>query len=241
MTPTSSSRMKVMPSNNSGIRVGYLCKTYPDRLGWLIGPGGWRKPPSWMPTALDNGAFAAWKNKTPWDESAWWKLVTKAYSESPLLWAVVPDVVTNKEGTLDAWHKWSPIMRQEFPGLPLAFAVQDGMTPRDVPSGVHTVFVGGSFDWKWDNLDMWTKHFRRVHVARVNTRKRLWQADQAGAVSCDGTGWFQYGDAKIQELDDYLKISDNLPKSPMRVLSDPSRYFRPKGLLAELAYKILNP
>lgn len=234
---THSSHMQVMPSNNSGIRVGYLAKSFQGRLGWLIGPGGWRKSPAWMPTALDNGAYGAWINKTPWDEAKWWKLVTTAYETSPLLWAVVPDVVTNKDATLAAWHKWAPIMRREFPNLPLAFAVQDGMVPRDVPSGVHTVFVGGSFDWKWDNLDMWTNSFPRVHVAKVNTRKRLWQADKAGAVSCDGTGWFQFGDAKIQELEDYLTLSNKLPRAPMNVLTPP---FKPRGVIAEMAFKILN-
>lgn len=40
--------LKVMPSNHSGIRIGYLAGRYPNRLGWLISPGGWRTPPDWM-------------------------------------------------------------------------------------------------------------------------------------------------------------------------------------------------
>lgn len=224
--------MQVMPSNNSGLRVGYLCKSYPERLGWLISPGGWRQPPSWMPTALDNGAYGAYINKKDWNEDAWWKLLNVACKSTNILWAVVPDVVANREATIMRWHKYAPLLMSKYPNLPLAFAVQDGMTPADVPVGVHTVFVGGSFDWKWANIEMWTSNFPRVHIAKVNSAKRLWQADQAGAVSCDGTGWFQYGDAKIDLLTKYLETSSLLPKHEPR---SPHSL----GPLASLSYNLI--
>lgn len=220
-----SSHMVVMPSNNSGIRIGRLCGMFPNRLGWLIGPGGWRKPPPWMPIALDNGAFGAWKNNKPWDEHAWWSLLETAYRHSRPLWAVVPDVVTDKDATIAAWHRWSPIMRREFPDLPQAFAVQDGMTPLDVPGGVSVVFVGGSTEWKWESLEMWTKHFPKVHVGKVNTERLLWKADQAGAISCDGTGWFRGGDERLDELERYLQHSHRLDRKAAAVLSDPAEYY----------------
>jgi hypothetical protein len=197
-----------------------------------------------MPVALDNGAYGAWKNKKPWDEHSWWSLLDEACGYCSPLWAVIPDVVTNKEATLDSWHKWSPIVRREFPRLPQAFAVQDGMTPKDVPEGVHIVFVGGSFDWKWATLYMWTKHFPKVHVAKVNTWKRLWEADQAGAISVDGTGWFRGGDERIADLERYLIHSNHLDRTPPAVLSDPAEYCEvipvPVGPLARLAYNILK-
>ena len=214
----SSPKLVVMPSNNSGIQIGRLCGMYPGRIGWLIGPGGWRQPPSWMPVALDNGAYGAWEKQIPWDENAWWKLLEEAMRCCLPIWAVVPDVVTDREATIASWHKWEPILRDEFPGLPLAMAVQDGMTPEDVPAGVHTVFVGGSPQWKMRSLPMWTKTFPRVHVGKVNSKKKLWQCTEHGAVSCDGTGWTQGGEQRLQELADYLEMSTGRKNHPQMVM-----------------------
>lgn len=215
---SSAGKLVVMPSNNSGIQIGRLCGMYPGRIGWLIGPGGWRQPPSWLPVALDNGAYGAWEKQVPWDENAWWNLLEEATRACLPLWAVVPDVVTDREATIESWHKWEPILRDEFPGLPLAMAVQDGMTPEDVPAGVHTVFVGGSPRWKWRSLPMWTKAFPRVHVGKVNSKKKLWQCTEHGAVSCDGTGWTQGGEQRLQELADYLEMSTGRKSHPQMVM-----------------------
>lgn len=200
--------MIVMPSNNSGLVTGYLCGRYPGRLAWLIGPGGWRRPPTWMPVALDNGAFPAWKNQAPWDATAWWALLEEAVKFCRPLWAVVPDVVTDRVATLGSWARWEPEMRKAFPRLPLALAVQDGMRVADVPEGCEMIFVGGSTSWKWRSLPMWTAAFPgRVHVGRVNTERLLWMAHKAGAVSCDGTGWMR-GDARqLAGLERYLQHS----------------------------------
>jgi hypothetical protein len=84
------------------------------------------------------------------------------------------------------------------------------MTPDDVPPETDVVFVGGSFDWKWDNLLMWTRNFPRVHVGRVNTEKRLWMAHEAGVESCDGTGWFRGGEKRWAGLENYLRNSAGL-------------------------------
>jgi hypothetical protein len=73
----------------------------------------------------------------------------------------------------------------------LAFAVQDGMTPDDVPDGARIVFVGGSDAFKWRTVETWAAHFPRVHVGRVNNIDRVWQCDDLGIESVDGTGWFK--------------------------------------------------
>ena len=200
-------KMVVMPSNNSGMQIGYLAGKYPGRLGWLISPDGWRKPPSWMPYALDNGAFGSWKNGTQWDEGAFMALLERARKATAPLWVVVPDVVMDAEATIARWAEWVPKIRNVLPRIPLAFAVQDGMTPADVPTNAHVVFIGGSTEWKWQKLRMWTEAFERVHVARVNSERMLWMADEAGAVSCDGTGWMRGGEERIEELWRYLEMS----------------------------------
>ena len=206
--------MIVMPSNNSGLQVGYLAGKYSGRIGWLISPGGWRKPPSWMPYALDNGAFGAWSNKQPWDAKAFLAHIEKSKTTHKPRWIVVPDVVADMDATLISWHEWSPQLRAMLPNVPLAFAVQDGMTPYHVPKDADVVFVGGTTEWKWRNLYSWTDNFPRVHVARVNSERLLWMSHEAGAESCDGTGWMRGGEERLEELWRYLEQSANGDRRP---------------------------
>lgn len=208
----------VMPTNNSGIQIGYLCGKYPGRLGWLISPDGWRKPPSWLPYALDNGAYGAWANQKPWDEVKFVDLMERAARHERPLWVVVPDVVMDRDATLERWAEWSPKVAEVLPYVPLAFAVQDGMTVEDVPQNAGVVFVGGSTEWKWHTLRMWTANFPRVHVARVNSERKLWQCYEAGAESCDGTGWMRGGEERIEELERFLKLSTRNDKRPQMVM-----------------------
>lgn len=103
-------------------------------------------------------------------------------------WVLVPDVVTDRDATLRNWEKYAPLAaRYEWP---LAIAVQDGMTPADLPDNA-VVFVGGSTDWKWNSLKMWTETGRRIHVGRVNEEHRLEQCEALGVESVDGTGWMR--------------------------------------------------
>ena len=210
--------MIVMPSNNSGLQVGYLAGKYSGRIGWLISPGGWRKPPSWMPYALDNGAFGAWANKWPWDANAFLAHIEKSKTAHKPLWVVVPDVVADMDATLISWHEWSPQLRVILPNVPLAFAVQDGMTPYHVPKDADVIFVGGTTEWKWRNLKMWTEAHPRVHVGRVNSERLLWMAHDAGAESCDGTGWMRGGEDRLEELERYLRLSTRNDKRPQMVM-----------------------
>jgi hypothetical protein len=209
--------MLVMPTNNSGIQIGYLCGKYPGRLGWLISPGGWRKPPSWMPYALDNGAFSAWLNKREWDEQAFIDLLDRTRGHIRPLWVAVPDVVADAEATKARWQEWSQRIR-EITNVPLAFVVQDGMTVADLPEDADVLFVGGSTEWKWRNLKMWTAAHPRVHVGRVNSERLLWMAHDAGAESCDGTGWMRGGEERLEDLERYLRLSTRNDKRPQMVM-----------------------
>jgi len=201
--------MIVMPSNNSGIEIGYLAGKFDGRIGWLISPEGWRKPPAWMSYALDNGAYGAWSNGRLWDSAAFLRLLEKSKVAHRPLWIVVPDVVADAEATLISWQEWAPQVRAARPNTPLAFAVQDGMTPHHVPGDAEVIFVGGTTEWKWRNLRTWTDNFPHVHVGRVNSERLLWMAHEAGAQSCDGTGWLRGGDERLVELRRYLTQSTN--------------------------------
>jgi len=183
----------VMVSNQTGMEVGLLAGKYRGALGHLFSPGGQRGPWAELPHALDNGAWPAFKNGKPWDEVEWRELLRwAAFAPTRPLWAVVPDVVAERAGTIERWHRYVAEVRAW--GFRPAFALQDGMTFDDVPDAECMLFLGGSTEWKLAAIGPWCKRFPgRVHVARVNTLGRLLKCWRAGAVSIDGTGWFRDG------------------------------------------------
>jgi hypothetical protein len=178
---------------------------YPDRLAFLYPAEDLREPRQGIKWALDNGVFAAWEKKRPWSEEPFYRFLEKYAAWKPM-WCVVPDWVGDRDRTLRLWEDHFPAIQAY--GVPLAFAVQDGMTVADVPAEASVVFVGGTVSWKWRNLTVWTKNFPRVHVGRVNTRALLDQARAAGAESCDGTGWFR-APQRTRELEDYLSAESS--------------------------------
>ena len=200
--------MMVMPANNTGMTVGYLAGRWPGRIGSIMSPpDGWRTLPEWLPYAIDNGAYPIWKRGGIWDEDAFYQICAKAAFMHTPLWIAVPDVVADREATLESWRRHHAKVSIFSPTL--AFVAQDGMTPDDVPSNADVVFVGGTTDWKWKTLRTWTANFPRVHVGRVNTEKLLWTAHEAGAESCDGTGWFRGDTNQLNGLLHYLEHSSN--------------------------------
>lgn len=200
--------MMVMPSNHTSMQLGYIAGTWPGRIGWMLSPGGWRTPANWMPYAIDNGAFPVWEKGHKWDEREFYAHCQRivGMTHKPL-WIAVPDVVADREETIKSWWRHCSQVERYCPRL--AFVVQDGMTPDDVPPNCDVVFVGGTTEWKWSTLRMWSENFPRVHVGRVNTERMLWMAHDCGAESCDGTGWFRGDKSQLQGLLNYLEESTN--------------------------------
>jgi len=196
-------RMIVMPSNNTGRAVVMLSDSYPGRIGNLHTPDSIRKPKP-VPFALDNGVYGAWSNGREWDEVKYYKALD-FYDPLECRWTVVPDWVADKKLTLKKWDEHSDRIRQK--GFTLAFAVQDGMSPDDVPDDADVIFVGGSTEWKWRTLPIWGREFERVHAARVNTYRLLWMADDCGVESCDGTGFTRGDQKQWNGLCEYLEES----------------------------------
>lgn len=202
-----------MPSNNAGLVVGYLAGTYPGRIAWLLSPDSWKEPHDFLRYHFDNGAFGRYLRKLPWEDGPFYAHCDKIKGRTHKPgWIAVPDSVGNREETLRMWFAHSP--RVERYGCPLAFVVQDGMTPDDIPPNASVVFVGGTDDWKMRNLTMWTGSFPRVHVGRINGEKGLWECHEAGAESCDGTGWFRGRRAQLAGLLRYLDHSTNGKPQP---------------------------
>jgi len=202
----------VMPSNNSGRVVRDLAARFPGRLASLMSPGGFRKP--FMPYALDNGAFSAYRAGTPFNEAAFKAFiqqVVRSEEETQLapLWIAVPDVVADAKATIEAWHAWKPAFR--FLDWKQAFVVQDGMIRQDVPEDADIVFVGGSLEWKWSTVPAWAGWFgRRVHVGRVNSPAKLEYLEELGVGSCDGTGWFRGDPRQLKGLVRFLEGAGNM-------------------------------
>lgn len=205
--------MMVMPSSNRGIHVGYLAGKFPGKIGHLFSPKDQHGPFSFVPYALDNGAFGASTAGKEWEEGPWFDLLdwAKLSGQRPI-WAIAPDVVGDRLRTLRRWDLYAPRLAKY--GWPMAFAVQDGMTVADVPGNADVLFIGGSTEWKWRTLKMWCEAFngvtRRcipVHVGRVNSYHRLWECHDAGAESCDGTGWIRGDQVQLRGLTVYLEES----------------------------------
>lgn len=200
--------MIVMPSNNTGSVVRELNEAHPGQLGHLMGPepGGWRTP--FMPYALDNGAFGAWKAGERFRQVPFLGLCDRAQiyqrnGGAPPEWLLCPDVVGDRDKTLWQWGAWEDSLRRWY-GWPLAFAVQDGMTGADVPADAQVVFIGGTTRWKRRMLGHFCARFPRVHVGRINTYKWLWVCAEHGAESCDGTGWLRGNQDQIEGLRRFL-------------------------------------
>lgn len=199
--------MRVMVSNNGKNVVHYWAGKYEQAglLGHLYSPAGFRGPFPWLPYAMDNGAYPAFSNGVPWEEDAFLLHCERAFAARiQPMWVVVPDVVGDAAATLAKWPVWAEKLRKY--GWPLAFAAQDGMSPSDIPTDAEVVFLGGSTEWKRSAIPVWCAAFPRVHVGRINTEKWLWVCQEAGAESCDGTGWFRGDPKQLAGLENYLRV-----------------------------------
>jgi hypothetical protein len=192
----------------------YWAGIHPGKVGVLVGPSYHTKLKmrKWMPFALDNDAYVAFATKTHWNEHKWRKMLqwAKMVGQSPL-WVLIPDVVANKQKTIENWKTYAD-ETASF-GWPLAFAVQDGMIEKDVPSDAQVIFVGGSDQFKYRTLPMWTNNFKRVHVGRVNEVSALQICQRLGVESADGSGWFR--DTRRMEaleawMEEKIKLTPNL-------------------------------
>lgn len=216
--------MMVMVSNQTGEKFDTLAdRYYPYGLiGHLYSPEGLpSKPQRRYPYAIDNFAFSSWKNGIPWDAGKYLDFCDKVATFDQLpMWAVVPDVVTNREATIENWKHWAKFLRKRYKWR-LAFAVQDGMTVDDVPYDHDTVFVGGSMTWKLNTLEMWCQTFASVHVARINRPYLLWRCQELGAESVDGTGWWHTLSGQYQGLCEWCEcnVSGDRPSQHQQALN----------------------
>lgn len=205
--------MMVMVANQTNAEFCYWAGKFEAKkaLGHLYSPGAQRGPYPFFPYALDNGAYPAWEKNLEWDEAGWRELLVWAASSGQApLWALAPDVVADRERTIERWREFSPVVRAF--GFRPAFALQDGMTFDDVPDAECMLFLGGTTGWKDAAIEPWCKQFPgRVHVGRVNRTRRLMACWYAGAASVDGTGWWHKKNGQRAELEEFLTLVGREP------------------------------
>jgi len=196
--------MLIMPANQTNELVHLWAGRWPGSIGHLYTPARKERVRPWLPYALDNGRYAEATKGRPFDEAGFMAHVERyAWLEQRPLWLVVPDVPFDGEETVRWWDIWAPKLRQF--SLPLALAVQDGMTPATVSAlSPDMVFVGGSTEWKWATVSEWAQAFPRVHVGRVNSPEKLPYLESLGVESCDGSGWFRGKSPQIAGLASFL-------------------------------------
>lgn len=187
--------------------------------GWrfLITPVG-DTHPSELPYALDNGAWSAFQQQTPWDEPLFLRAFDRLGAGAD--WVVAPDVVAGGMPSLALSVSWLPRLLATCPMV--LIAVQDGMEPADLAPLVGPrvgIFLGGSTEWKLDRMAdwggacaSWGVHY---HVARVNTLNRIRAAHQAGAASIDGSSASRFA-VTLPPLDFAARQGDLL--DPRRML-----------------------
>jgi len=196
--------MIVMPANSRKGIIHYLAGKYPNKIGHLYNANDCDNPRFYLPYALDNGVYGAFTNKYEWDESKYFRAMEDYWNilGQKAKWILVPDKVACAETTFKRWDMYKDRLR-DLGYKTLAFALQDGMTYKDIPKDADVCFIGGSTEFKWGCYKDVCKNYPRVHIGRVNMTKDLVLADKAGAESVDGTG-FGRAPENIKRLTDYL-------------------------------------
>jgi hypothetical protein len=130
----------------------------------------------------------------------------------------VPDVVGDHAATLRLFGWWCDEWRSEYACIPfpLAFVLQDGCRPADVPwDEIVAVFVGGSTRFKLRESEALVTaaktHGKLVHVGRVNTLRRLRFAHDLGADTVDGTAFSMFPDTYIERGVKFLRRLEQSP------------------------------
>lgn len=162
--------------------------------GWglLITPGSSvKRPAPGMPYVLDNGAWSAHTLGIPWDADAFRELVKEWGAGAD--WVAAPDIVCGGMASLKRSLSWMPWLLPRCRRV--VIPVQDGMKADDLAPHVGAdvgIFVGGSTEWKesstlaeWGPLSSSTGCW--LHVARVNSVRRIAICKDAGAHSIDGS------------------------------------------------------
>lgn len=136
------------------------------------------------PWMIDNGMFSG-----KWREDTWLKRLEQlAPHQANCIGAIVPDVISDHEGTLARWEQYAPVVKAL--GYKAAFATQLGATVDNLPwDEIDVLFVGDSEanrrTYCWPLIDEAKRRGLHVHVGRVNSASAIMRYYNADSV--DGT------------------------------------------------------
>jgi hypothetical protein len=164
-----------------------------QRCGWgmLLTPQS--RPPrpiDGMRYCIDNGAWGCYVHATEWDQLAFERIVREHGANAD--WIAAPDIVAGGSESLRLSVAWLDRLNQVCRRT--LIPVQDGMTPGDLYPIVGPrvgIFVGGTTAWKLRTLCEWGALAEQrdcyLHVARVNSARRIRYCLDVGADSFDGS------------------------------------------------------
>lgn len=157
----------------------------------------------------DNGVFGG---AYPGDDAYLDWLGERSWAAGRCAFAVAPDVVCDAAATLDRSAPLLPAIRRA--GYPVALAAQNGLERLRVPwPDFDVLFLGGDTDWKLSpharrlTADA-RAHGKRVHMGRVNSRRRLQAAAHMGCHTADGTYLAHGPDQNLPKLLGWLREID---------------------------------
>lgn len=163
-----------------------------EDVGIMITPHMGNRPDlSNTPWAADTGCF---KHPERFDLIAYeeWLSVTMGAYRATCLFATAPDRVGDPEATLRVAAQALLVLREI--GYRPALVAQPGLVPKRVPwDYIDALFIGGGRTaWMFSSaahalVIEARERGKWVHMGRVNSRKRLVQAQAFGAHSSDGT------------------------------------------------------
>jgi hypothetical protein len=182
-------------------------------LGQIATPAAGNTVAKGRDWCADNGAYTG---TYPGDDPFLTWLGERAHLADRCAFAVAPDVPFDAAGTLD---RSGPMLdRIRSAGYPAGYAAQNGAeAPGMVPWDLFDVlFLAGDTPWKLGAAARALTaeahaYGKRVHMGRVNSRRRLQYAAATGCDSADGT-YLAYGpDRNLPALLDWLAELDRQP------------------------------
>lgn len=201
---------------NMGYLQAYASNTGTKRNLEALRAAGWRllltpenpTPREGLRFAVDNGAWGCKQRGEKFDGRKFMRLVDRVGGRADFV--IVPDIVEGGMESLMFSLHWLSKLRT-VPHLLLP--VQDGMDVFAVGNVLRAwpglgIFLGGSTHWKLLTMYGWgmvaASMRRHYHVGRVNSRRRIQLAAEAGAHSFDGTSVTRYS-INLPRLDASLR------------------------------------
>lgn len=161
------------------------------RWGRMVSTDAIINPYENEPWGFDNGAWACFVNKQPFNTVKFLRRISKMEPKGCPIVAVTPDIVCGGNQSLGFSNSW---ITQLDNGWPWYLAVQDGMDMLQVEDSLTKypyagIFLGGGDSFKNQQGRIYLKLARRYglkfHFGRCGTADKIRLASRWGVDSCD--------------------------------------------------------